>query len=199
MNESRHLWALRSNLVNPVNLHNNLIEVNTIPLLVSLLEKKTKSWGNAICPRCVSIWEAGCKSGCSVFCRWIHPLPLKMSVLLFIMWVWRSNGILAFSPLPPCPGPYPPQEELLGSCTALCTLQVHRGGACPGGSSRTRKQQSACYLWVSTPEKRQPRSGAWLTLGPFPQTESDQVFFPRNKCPGVGRVWCLERKAELFS
>ena len=50
------------------------------------------------------------------------------------------------------------------SCWAAAALhpQVHGVGPALGGSSRTRKQQSACYLWVFY-SKRDSQEVAGLT------------------------------------
>lgn len=111
----------------------------------------------------------------------IHPLPLKMSVLLFTMWVWRSNGIPNSPTSPLARGPFPPQEEPLGSCTLRCMgWGLPWGAHHVPGSSRVH-----VTCGFSTLKETARKWLACLTPGPFPQIhESDQAFFPRGKCQG---------------
>ena len=127
----------------------------------------------------------------------IHPLPLKMSVLLFTMWVWRSNGIPNSPTSSLARGPFPPQEEPLGSCSSA-PLGAW-GGACLGGSPRTRKQQSARYLWVFY-SKRDSQEVAGLThTRTFPPNSWIwSGFLPKGQVSGVGRVWEVWRERRNY-
>lgn len=128
----------------------------------------------------------------------IHPLPLKMSVLLFMMWVWRSNGI----PTSPT-SPLALDLTLLrksGWAAAALHPQARGVGPALGGSSRTRKQQSARYLWVFY-SKRDSQEVAGLThTRTFPP--NSQIWSDTSQGASVRGgegMRCLERKAELFS
>lgn len=102
-----------------------------------------------------------------------------------------------FSHLPPCPGPYPPQEERLGSCSSAPSGAW--GGACPGGIHHVPGSSRVHVICgFSTLKETAKKWLAWLTLGPFPQIhESDQTL-PKRQVSGAGRVWGVWRERQNY-